>query len=105
MPYDVMVRLLLGSLDEPRFSHWPVTGSSRRICARSEFLTQTLPSTSELVGVRNACWVASVCHCSGTFQVWNDPVALSNFATPPWYIMAIQRLPALSVSRSSVPIG
>src|SRR5208337_1317323 len=41
-----MVRLLAGSLNEPRFSHRPVSGSSRRICARSEFLTQTLPSTS-----------------------------------------------------------
>ena len=78
-----MVRLLLGSLNEPRFSHSPVAGSSRRICARSEFFTQTLPSTSEYVGERNACWVASVCHCCGTFQVWNFSVLLSNLATPP----------------------
>src|SRR5215467_7851828 len=105
MPYEVMVRLLVGSLNEPKFSHLPVAGSSRRICARSEFFTHTLPSTWDASGDMKACWVASVCHSFGTDHVWNVPVFLSKRATPPWYIMASQMSPLLVVSRSSVPIG
>jgi hypothetical protein len=72
-----MVRLLAGSLNEPTFSYRLVSGSSRKICARSEFLTQTLPSASELVGLTKACCVASVCHSSGTFQTWKVCALLS----------------------------
>src|SRR5215470_15759016 len=100
-----MVLPVAGSLNEPNVSHFPVAGSSRRIWARSEFFTHTLPSTSDDTGVTNACWVASVCHSFGTDQVSNFSVLGSKRATPAWYIIEIQSLPLFSVSRSSVPIG
>src|SRR5215469_14785213 len=100
MPYDVMVLPVPGSLNEPKFSHLPLAGSSRRICAWSEFFTHTLPSTSDDTGVMKACWVASVCHSFGTAQVSNFSVLGSKRATPPWYIIEIQSLPDLSLSRS-----
>ena len=78
-----MVRFVSGSVNVPKFSHAPVAGSSLRICARSEFLTQTLPSTCEKVGDANDCCVASVCHSLGTDHVWTFPVFRSSFATPP----------------------
>src|SRR5438105_15937468 len=78
-----MFRFVCGSVNVPKFSHMFVAGSSRRICARSEFFTQTLPSTCEKVGDTNDCCVASVCHSFGTDHVCTLPVLLSSFATPP----------------------
>ena len=100
-----MFRFVCGSVNVPKFSHMFVAGSSRRICARSEFFTQTLPSTFEKVGDTNDCCVASVCHSFGTDHVCTLPVLLSSFATPPWYMRPTQRLPSRSLSRSSVPTG
>src|SRR5579871_1844109 len=96
---------VIGLLNEPKFSHAPVLGSSRRICARSEFFTHTLPSTSDAFGDTKACWVASVCHCCGTDQVSNVSVFLLKRATPPWYIIESQMSPFLVISRSRVPTG
>ena len=55
-----------GILNEPRFSYWPVSGSSFITCERSEFFTQTLPSTFIPATEKCDCWVASVCHSFGT---------------------------------------
>src|SRR5882672_1627404 len=83
IPYEPMVRFVSGSVNAPKFSHSFVAGSNLRICARSELLTQTLPSTCGKVGETKDCSVASVCHSFGTDQVCTLPVFLSNLATPP----------------------
>jgi hypothetical protein len=55
-----------GIVECAEFSYSPVAISSRMICERSEFFTQTLPSTFDAATEKCDCCVASRCHSLGS---------------------------------------
>ncbi len=70
----------------------------------TEFI-QTLPSTSDELGITIACCEELLLMSFGSGSIVNFSVLGSNLASPACSIRATQRLPALSNSMSRLPGG